>query len=210
MNKKVIKEVVILGILMILTLIMPFLVFMFVPPLMLSLWITGILVLLMAKRKHPHIEQNKKYQLFEKLLYFQIINWAFAYFIFIPVLNLMAFSILIVLMVLSFNKERRTSAKYIKWLKYVCFHVFNLTLIIILLNNFPSIGEASFAIIPLITFINGITAAAYLSMVNKLPAGRTRIFVLIIFLLMMAGTVVSLFPQESGIPVIESLLGGGS
>lgn len=210
MNKKVIKEVVIMGILMIFALMMPFFVFMILPPLMLSLWLTGVILLVMAKRKNPQIEGDKRYQIFEKLLYFQIINWAFAYFIFIPVLNLMALVILIVLVVLSFNKERRTNAIYIKWVKYVCFHLFNLAFVLVLLNNFPSIGEAAFAIIPLLTFINGITAAAYLSMINKLPAGRIRIFVLIIFLVMMAGTVLSLFPQESGIPVIDTIFGGGS
>ena len=208
MNKKIIKEQVLLAILAIVALIMPFFVFMLLPPLMLSLWVTGILALFVTKRNNPEIVEAKRYQLFEKLLYFQIINWAFGYFIFILELQLIAWLIPIVLLVLSLNKKRRTSDRFMKWVKYVGFHVFNLILILVLFNYFPSIGEGAFAVIPLITFFNGMTAAIYLTFLKKRPLGRKRIFALIIILLMMTGTIVSLFPQASGIPVLELIFGG--
>jgi hypothetical protein len=208
MDKKKIKERILLGTLALLALIMPFFVFVFLPPLMLSLWATGICALFMAKRKNAKVSDTKRYQMLEKLLYFQIINWAFGYFIFIQVLHLIVWVIVIVLIVLSLNKNRRTNNKFIKWAKYVGFHLFNLALILVLFNNFPYIGEGGFAVIPLITFLNGITAAIYLTALKGLPSGGKRIFALIIILLMMAGTVVSAFPQASGIPVIELILGG--
>lgn len=205
-----IKEVMILGILAILTLIMPLFIFVFLPPLMISLWITGIFALFFTKRNNPKIVAHKRYQLFENLLYFQLINWAFAFFIFIPVLNLIAMVILIVMMFLLVNKEKRTSDKYKKWAKYIGFHVFNLVLILILWNNFPDVGLDAFAIIPLITFFNGLVAAAYFKFMNRLPADRKSIVLLILFLLMTARTVVSSFPQASGIPIIELIFRGGS
>ena len=208
MDKKLTKEMIILALLTIFALIMPFFVFMLFPPFMLSFWISGLLILSLTKRKNPDVINTKRYQLFEKLLYFQMINWAFAYFIFILELQLIAWLILIVLFVLSLKKERRTNARFTRWVKYVGFHLYNLALILVLLNHFPDVGGGAFVTIPLITFFNGLTAATYLTLIKKAPSrNRTRL-TLIIILIMMAGTVVSLFPQATGVSVIELILGG--
>lgn len=62
MNKKMMKEIMILVTLSLLALIMPFFVFMLPPLLMLSLWITGILGLLVMKHRNPKTWDSKRYQ----------------------------------------------------------------------------------------------------------------------------------------------------
>ncbi|MCL2560674.1 MAG: hypothetical protein FWE07_09325 [Turicibacter sp.] len=210
MKKKMIKEIAFLAVLGAIVLIVPLFIFFLLPPLMLSLWATGLFTLLFMKHRDPEVVENKKYQLFEKFLYFQIINWAFAGFFFFAELALMVFIIIIVFVVLALNKEKRTSEKFVKWLTYVVLHFFSLTVILLLGQRFPEMGEPAIVVIPMITMFNGVTAAFYMKTVKLMPKGGKRMLTLAIFLFMMLGTIVSLFPQESGIPLMQVIFGGGS
>lgn len=207
MNKNEIKHLLLLLLVSILVLIMPLFVFFTYPPLMLSLWMTGIFTLILMKRKNPEVTKSKKYQMFEKFLYFQIINWAFGYSLFIPELSLIALIILVTMLVLSINKKRRANPKFIKWAKYIGFHLFNLLLMIVLIHYFPNTGEEIFIAIPGIVFVNGGNAALYLILEPKLPQ-RRKLIIFFIAIVMMTMTTLSMFPQYDGRAIFDVIFGG--
>jgi len=207
MNGIEIKKLLLLVVVAGLVLLMPLFVFIIFAPLMISLWMTGIFALIMMRRKNPAIVESKRYQAFERWLYFQIINWSFGFFVFIPELHLIAIMVVATIAVLALNKQRRTSLKLIKWAKYVGFHIFNLALIITLMHNFPSIGEQAFVAIPTIVFINGGNAAFYLMLEARLPQ-RRRLLTLFIIITMMVAMTLSMFPQADGVAILDLIFGG--
>jgi len=197
MDKTEVKRLVVQGILALIVLILP-IAFLFVfPALVLSLWITGLIILIWKKRQNPRVIESNRFQTAERLLYFQIISWAFAFF-YLPLMIIIAPIISIVVLFLAFNKQRRENPKFIKWAKYVGFQLFNIILLFVLFNFFPNIGgeEGLFAL-SIITLFNGATAALYLKVEPSIRADK-RTLSLIIMIIMIVVTTMTRFPQYGG------------
>jgi len=207
MNRSEVKHLFLQGFVALLVLILPIFLLFMIPQLVLFLWSAGLILLNFKKQQNPAVVESKGYQVFEKLLYFQIINWSFGFF-FVPIMGVITFIIPITLLVLVFNKERRAKPKFIKWAKYVGFHVFNLLLILTLLSFFPNVGEEGFLVMTIITFINGGNAAIYLNLEPNLPRGKKRTIALFIIIVMMISMALSMFPQYGGGSVFDTLFGG--
>jgi len=164
-------------------------------PFMLSLWMTGLTMLILIKRKNPEVVETSKYQLVEKFLYFQIINWIFGFSLFIELFLLVAIILPLVMVALAFKKERRENPKFIKWSKYIGFHIFNFIVLFVL----ASISDSHMAMeqlmaIPVILFVNGCNAAFYLTIESKFPTGKWRFIILAVVLVMMATLTINMFP----------------
>ncbi|MCL1989720.1 MAG: hypothetical protein FWG67_02405 [Defluviitaleaceae bacterium] len=207
MNKTELKKLFLEGIAGIVVVIFPLVILFTLPQLVLACWLSGLSTLILMKRRNPTVITSKKYQLFEKLLYLQIINWSFAFF-FEPVFSLIVFLIPITMLVLAIDKNRRVSRKFLKWATYIGFHLFNWLLLLILIGFFPEIGGIEgISVLPVITFINGGYGAIYLSLEHRLTRGR-KIIALMIVLAMMIMMTVSRFPQDGHVSLFERMFGG--
>lgn len=197
MERTEIKRLILQGILALFVLILPVPLLFIFPALVLSLWLTGLILLNFMKRQSPEIIELKKYQTVQRLLYFQIISWAFAFF-YLPTMIIIAPIIPVVVLILAFNKQRRENSKFIKWAKYVGFHLFNIILLFILFSFFPNIGgeEGLFAL-SIITLFNGATAALYLKVEPSIRPDK-RMISLIIMIIMIIVTTMTRFPQDGG------------
>jgi len=206
MKRTEIKQLLLQGLVALLVLLLPLSLLFTMPQLILSVWLTGLIVLAIARRQNPDIIESKKYQIFEKLLYFQIINWSFGFF-FMPMTSLTVIMIPIVMLILAIKKERRATPKFIKWAKYVGFHLFNMILLFALLNFFPNIGGGEgFFVFTIIIFMNGSTAAMYLKFEPRIPR-KKRVLSLLILIAMLIMTTLSMFPQYGG-RLIDIIFGG--
>lgn len=203
MNKKAMKETLIFIILAIFTLVSPVFVVFYLPQLLLSLWATGVASLHLLKRQNPRVVENKKFQWFEKLLYFQIINWTFAGFLWLPTLVIMMPIVVLTLLFFGLNPVSRAHKKFQKWCQYVGFHIFNLALMVVLFLRFPNVGYEAVVVMPTILFLNGVTAAFCMLTLEKTPNGKKKGLVLALFFLMMVATTVSLFPQATGLSLFQ-------
>jgi len=195
MKKHEIKRLLLLSITSMIVLLIPMFVFGISVPLMLSLWLTGLVILVLIKRKNLEAVETPKYQLFEKFLYFQMINWIFGFSLFVGLFFLIVIALPLVMSVLALKKEQRKNPKFIKWSKYIGFHLFNFIVVFILASTADSyIAQEELMVLPVIIFINGCNAAFYLTVESKFPAGKWRIAVLAVALVMMATLTTSMFP----------------
>ena len=195
MKKHEIKRLLLLSLTSIIVLMIPIFVFGISIPLMLSLWLTGLVMLVLIKLKNPEAVETPKYQLFEKFLYFQMINWIFGFSLFIGLFFLIVIVLPLVMLTLALKKEQRKNPKFIKWSKYIGFHLFNFMILFILAsisNSYVAIEELM--MLPVIIFINGCNAAFYLTIESKFPAGKGRIVILAVVLMMMATLTITMFP----------------
>jgi len=197
MNKTEIKQLFLQGLLAMLILILPAVLLFVFPALVLSLWLTGLIILIFMKRQNPEIIESKRYQIVQRLLYFQIISWAFAFF-YLPTMIIIAPVIPIVMLILGLNKQRRENPKFIKWAKFVGFQLFNIVLLFVLFHFFPNIGgeEGLFAL-SIITLFNGATAALYLKVEPRIRRDK-RMISLLIMIVMIIVTTITRFPQYGG------------
>lgn len=210
MNKSDIKQLFQEGIVALLVLLPPIFLLFMMPQFVFSLWMTGLLILVFKKRQNPEIRNESKiYRTIERLLYFQIINWSFGFF-FIPVMGVIALIIPAVILLLATNKERRANPIFIKWAKYVGFHIFNLVLVLNLLHFAPNIGvlEEALLVLSMIAFVNGGNAVIYLKIEPRVPRGRKRAIALLIILALMISMAISMFPQYGGGSVLGAIFGG--
>jgi len=207
MNQIEIKELLIQGLAGVAVLFLGFFLLFTSFPVMFALWATGLVMLFLLKRQNPEIVESQKYKIFQKLLYFQIINIVFAFF-FVPIFNTLAFLIPIIVLILAISKERRADPKFIKWAKYIGFHCFNWIVLMVLVLLFPNIGgeEALFGL-SMIMIVNGLHAVFYLKIERKLPSKR-KFVILGIVTIVMISMAMSMFPQEGNVSVFNIIFGG--
>jgi len=197
MKKNEIKRLLLLSLTSIIVLVIPIFIFEISIPFMLSLWMTGLTMLILIKRKNPEVVETPRYQLVEKFLYFQIINWIFGFSLFIELFLLAVIVLPLVMIVLALKKERRENPKFIKWSKYIGFHIFNFIVLFVLatINVGDSyIGIEGVMAIPVILFVNGCNAAFYLTIESKFPTGKWRFVILAVALVTMATLTINMFP----------------
>ena len=209
MNRSDIKQLLKEGIVALLVLLGPVLLPFMMPQLVVAVWMSGLIVVVFKKRQYPKIvEESRLFRNFERLLYFQIINWSFGFF-FIPVIEIFIFVIPVAILFLGFNRERRENPTFIKWAKYVGFHIFNLVLIFNLLRFFPNVGaiEEVILVFSTIIFVNSGNAVIYLKVEPKIHRGK-KMVALLIMLVMMISIAISMFPQEGGGSVLGVIFGG--
>jgi len=210
MNKTEIKKIL-LDALMGFLALMPALVMLFtVPEVLISLWLTGLVVILylVKKRQDLEIVESPKFQLICRLLYFQIITISFA-FIFLPtLLSFIALVIVLCMMIGALGKKTRQKPLFIKWAKYVGFHVFNTLLLLTLLSFFPNIGEeeALFSL-AIITFINSLYGVVYLKIESKIQRDK-KLMALLIMVAIVVVMTMNLFPQAGDTTLFQQLFGG--
>jgi len=194
MNRNEVKLLILQGLVALLVLILPIIFLFIFPALVLSFWLTGLIILFFIKRQNPEVIESKRYQTVQKLLYFQIISWAFAFF-YLPIMIIIAPIIPIVMLILAFNKQRRENPKFVKWVKYVGFQLFNIVLLFVLFHFFPNVGgeEGLFAL-SIITLFNGATAALYLKLEPRIRRDK-RLISLLIMIIMIIVTTITRFPQ---------------
>jgi len=207
MNRTEIKNLFFQGLAGIAVLFLAFFILFTFAPILLALWATGLVMLFLMKRQNAEIVESRGYQIFQKLLYFQIINTIFAFF-FVPIFNTLTLLTPVVILVLAVSKERRAKPEFVKWAKYVGFHCFNWLVLMVLIALFPNMGgeEALFGL-SLITLINGAHGVFYLKLEQKLPPKR-RFFVLVILAVMMVSMAISMFPQAGNISLFDALFRG--
>lgn len=207
MNKREVKKLLLDFVIASLTLLVGLLLFILNPEILLSLWLTGIIILYFKKRQNPDLATSKKFQLISRLLYFQVITISFAFFFIPSSLSLLTPFIPIVVFLLTLNKKRRSDETFIKWTKYVGFHVFNMVLLLTLLSFFPEIGgEEAFFNLILITLINSIYAVVYLKIEPKIQPQK-KLFSLLMMLFIITSMTMSWFPQQDG-NLFQQLFGG--
>lgn len=206
MNKQEIKKLLKQAVLAAIVLFLPLILLFTLPPAVLSLWLTGIIVLYFKKRQHPELAESIKFQMIEKLLYLQIITWSFAFF-FAPFLNLITVLIPIITFVLALKKSRRSDPQFIKWAKYIGFHIINFISLLALVMLYPNLGETGIFGLSIITFVNSAYAVVYLKLESKIPRQR-KVISLIILLIIMASMTLSMFPQEDNISLFNTIFGG--
>jgi len=206
MNKQELRKILIEIFFAAVVLILPLPLLFIAPQVVVSLWGTGLIVAMLKKRQNPEITASKKFQLFERGLYFQIITWCFAFF-FLPLLDLIVFIIPLVACALIFIKKKRENPATLKWVKYIAFHVVNLVFLFLLLSNFPDIGEAGIFGLSITTFVNSGYAVFYIKMERKIPPSK-RLLTLVIIVLVIGSMTLSMFPQAGDLSVLQQLFGG--
>lgn len=198
MDKLVIRRWLLEALLAIIVLVVPFfLIFMgtFMMPALVSFWATALVLMRNVSKQNPEIVQSTKYLMFEKLLYFQIINIAFALFFF-PLFMLVAIVTVVVLLGLLFKTRKEPSLKVIKWAKYTGLHIFNWILLFILSGLVDEVSyEMIIFVMPMITFINGMQAAFFMKLEQVMFAGGRKLIALLIVLVMIGTTTWRMFPR---------------
>lgn len=206
MNKTDVKALIKEGIIAMLVILPPsILVLIMGGPFVLLIWMIGLLVIRFKRRENPQIaEESRVFRNFERLLYFQIINWSFGFFF---VFGIFTILIPVVLIVFAMNKERRADPTFIKWAKYVGFHTFSLSLVMGLLFLAPNMGEPEVVLIalPMIAFVNGGNAVIYLKLEPMVPSGRKKITSLLMILALMVVMAITMFPQYGGASVLDAI-----
>ena len=201
MNKLVIRRWLLEALLAIVVLAVPFfLVFMgtSMVPALVSFWATALILLRNARKQNPDVTLKTRYQVFEKFLYFQIINLSFALWLVFPMLTLVAIVTVIVLVIMLIKTRKEPNLKVVKWAKYTGFQVFNLVLLVILMGTTSEVSdEAIFFVMPMImiTFINGIQSAFFMKLEQAMVAGGKQLISWFIILAMIVTTAWSMFPR---------------
>ena len=206
MNRTELKQLLLQGLIALVVLTISLILLFMFPPLILSIWASGVIIFAVMKRKNPEHLETKKYQTLQKLFYFQMINLSFGFFFILP-LGIVALTISIITLFWMFKKERRENPKFIKWAKYIGFYFFTFVVLNILHTIFPNIGsEEGLLVFAVITFINGATAAIYLRVEPKIHPAR-RLIALLIVVAMIGMTTITMFPQYDGSRILN-IFGG--
>ena len=199
MDKKVIRRWLLEALLAFIVLIVPFfLAFMgeVMVPGIVSLWATALILMWNARKQNPDVVQKTRYQVFEKFLYYQIINLSFALWMIFPMLTLVAIITIIVLVVLLIKTRKDPSPKVIKWAKYTGLLMFNWVLLLVVAGRAYEISdEIILGFKPIVTFMNGAQAALFIKLEEAMFKGGKKIFALIIIIAMMVSTALAMFPR---------------
>jgi len=206
MNKTELKQLFLQMLLAAVVLLVPLPILFISPQIVASIWSTAIVVLFLKKKQEPELSQNKKYNFITRMLYLQMITWSFAFF-FVPVIGLFTIIIPVVTLILLASKKRRENKQLIKWSKYVGLHTFSMMVLLTLLSFFPDIGEVGLFSFSVITFVNSGYMVVYLRLEQRIVESKRRI-ALIVILLVMASMAMSMFPQESGLSILQQIFGG--
>ena len=199
MDRKTMRRLLLEGLLAITILIIPFfLLFLgsFVVPALLSAWATILIILRNMQKQDPAISEKTWFKLVEKFLYFQVVNMAFAFGLIIELMTLLVVAIVITLVVLLIKSRKSPSEKLTKWAKYIALHVFNFSVLLILMSTFVEVQiDILVFVLPIITFINGLQAAFYIRLEQNLRSKMHKIIAVIIILTMIVSTAWQMFPN---------------
>ena len=199
MDRKTMRRLLLEGLLAMTLLVIPFfLLFLgsFVVPALLSAWATTLIIVRNMQKQNPAINEKTGFQLVEKFLYFQAVNMAFAFGLIIELMTLLAIGIVVTLVVLLLKARKNPSEKLRKWSKYIALHVFNLVVLVVLMNTFTEVQiEVLVFVLPIITFINGLQAAFYIRLEQNLRRRMHKRIAVIIILAMIVSTAWQMFPN---------------
>lgn len=199
MGKNVIRKMLLEGLLAIVILAIPFfllLVSTAVLPAIVSFWLSSIIVMRYLRKTNPVAITTKKFQTFEKFLYFQMINFAFAFALLLEMMLLCVIIIIIAFVVFWIKNKKAKNNKLVKWTKYTVLHLLNLAVLMFLINGLQ--GEIPMEIVfilPIITFINGMQAAFFIKLEQGFPRGAKKFIAMGIIIFMIVSTAWSMFPR---------------